>query len=202
MAAELPSLADLDLDIARQRIMLGTAGLAEPVHDRGRALADGFVRRTCRMVVKYERARAAALEFKEGQLTRPFLELQDSLEGTVHDLHRSLQYLQRLRNSDARGKNGMQLVPKANKMNHLNAAAENRIRQFRDDIEHLDNDIATDKAMPGWLVGVAIDEDAMRIGECRITFLELARWIRELFEIAEGLGSIAPFILNPVPKTH
>lgn len=202
MAAELPSLADLDLDIARQRIVLGTTGFAQPAHERGRTLADGFVRRTCRMVVKYERARAAALEFKEGQLTRTFLELQDSLEGTVHDLHRSLRYLQKLRNADSRGNDGAPLVPKSNKMRCLNVAAEDRIRQFRDDIEHLDDDVAAKRANPGWLVGVAIDADAMRIGEHRITFSELASWIRELFEIAERLGSIAPFIRAPMPNTR
>jgi hypothetical protein len=190
LIAILPPLDDLDLDINRQRGLRGMAGMAEPGHEPGRRLADGYVTRVCRSILRYEDARACVAKFKRSQTSRNFFELQAALEGSVHDLHRAMGYLERLRASDPRDERGTSLVPRHKHLSSLSSSAVDRIRRFRDAIEHLDRDMVAGRFPSGWLVGVAVEHDAMRIHQESITYSELADWLRDAFAIAARLSEI------------
>lgn len=113
----------------------------------------------------------------------PLLRAGGKLENCIQVLHRCVRCLEALRKQA-----GCNLKIDRN-LSVLRAA--DRIRVFRNAIEHLYDDLARDKLAPGEPHTLQVAEAEVRLREHRVEYEELAAWLKQVRDVSMRVGGVA-----------
>lgn len=176
----MPALSELlsktSLDVALNR-MFCSGG---PKDRTAYALLMNFNRVVDILIEEYETARRSMIQVTEETGAVPLSALLSAIghfETCITTTLRAIRFAQRLR-SRSRGA----VVPP--KLSVLSGTVEDRIRNMRNAIEHLENQIARDDWKPGQPYCLMAYEDRIGLGDDAIRYVELAQWIRDLHDLA------------------
>ena len=181
---EPPSLADLGSNLTLALVINTIFRGRVPGDRRSETLMVGFVRIVDKAVREYEACRTALHASRAGG-RRSFgklLEAVASMESCVNALARAHLYVGALR-SYRRG-------PRISRHTAaLSTGARNRIRNLRDAIEHMDERILAGKLAEEEPVALLLDGGCVALGTTRVSFGEMAGWLRGLHGLAFALAS-------------
>lgn len=155
--------------------------IAEP----GRALLISAVRLMDKTVTEYLAARQAALTFIDGQSEnragRPsdYFRVLDHLETCIGVLHRTILHLDAIK-----ARKDAPSIDRT-KRNALNAATA-QINQFRDKIEHADEELRKNPGAVPYPV-LCVDSDSFRLGSESVTYADFGQWIGQTSSLLRTL---------------
>jgi len=183
----MPDLSRLDskkvLTHALNRTFAG-GGSKDPV---AVALSMNFIRLTDHLIFEYESCRRQILEFiSKGHDSHllPYFRAVCHMETAVTTMHRAIRLAQRLRN--------MKLavpVPVPKRVAIFTATVENQVRNVRDSIEHVYNQITKETRMVGVPNCLTLNINHLECEGHKIKYADFAGWIRQLDPIALALAS-------------
>jgi hypothetical protein len=185
-SCEMPDLADLP---RRTGIMIAVRSFAEhgPKDARGSALWFNFVRLVEKAISDYQLARAAVLTYLDAPPDT--FAVSDLMLATAHtetcvgSMHRAVRFGQRLRRMRS-----VAPAPVPQKPSVLSSTVERRLATIRNGVEHLDEDVLSpDRPLPQPAFLRVATRDVSLRGET-ITFEELAKWLRELHDVAAAVA--------------
>jgi hypothetical protein len=172
-------------------LVLAGGGPTDPVP---RLYATAFVRLADKTLREYETARVEMEEFVTTPSSHlsPYFTAIGHFETCVHSLHRALCFLERLRRVGLKRNDGTPLVPRDNAFRPLSATVRDAVREMRDGIEHLDDDLLKLKIPWGGSNTVRPLEDRLRLNQFEIAYSELGQWVTSLHELAEDIARYRP----------
>ncbi len=176
----MPDLSDLSHKTMLSYVLNSVFRGAGPHDLDAFAYLRGLILVTDKTIFEYENARAALQEFVATR-TRLSVYIQTTwhLENCLHSARRALRFVARLRGSLG------PVMPRADWRSI--GAHERSIREVRDVIEHMDDEIATEQiTTDGYLIALAVTDDgnAAAVGDHTITFDRLAMLLQRLHTLA------------------
>ena len=215
MPSHLPDLSGLRKDLLTQRylqqlvMIAATGGIGgySAVPDLRRyaaqQLGDAFVRTVDTAIVEYELARADVALF-DGTLMSPYFGASSHFDACVVALWRAVRYLNHMHRREFLDPDGQPLVPSGHVLVGTQpwAAAAQKIKDFRDVVEHMEERIVEEAFEMGDAVyievkpsGIVID-DRDRV-QHELRYEELAGWLSALHAIAARISEGKILIQRP-----
>lgn len=186
---EMPDLSGLfaktSLDVALNRMFCG-GGPKDPT---SYALLMNFNRVVDILIEDYEAARRSMQEATQATGDVPLHALLSAIghfESCVTNTLRAIRFAQRLRNK-SRGV----IVPR--KLSVLAGVVEQRVRDLRNAIEHLDGQVTGDDWKPGNPLCLMAHESRIELAGLAIGYSELAQWITDLHALAADTAQYKEF---------
>lgn len=154
-----------------------------------------FCRLASQAIDEYELARHYLIEYVRSEASpnsvpspgnvatwpvSPLLIAGGKLENCIHVLHRCVRCLAALRRRHDAG------VTIDKNLSVLRAAS--RIGGFRDDIEHVYNDLSKDAIASDKPHTIQVAAAEVRLRENRIRYSDLATWLRQLYDVASSIN--------------
>ncbi len=186
----MPCIGHLKYSLRPKRDLGQILGMHKLPSGRGRQIADGFVRLAEKSAIEYVEARAKLFKFLELGNADDEYRAGDHFESCIQSLHRAINYLERLKSLGYKRGDGSPLVPKPQNMTVLHQSNANSIRDFRDAIEHLENDILKGLIPETQRTGVHLGWDKATIGSHNLGYKEVAKWIEQINRVAAILSEI------------
>lgn len=153
-------------------------------------LADVYVHTVERALREYEAARRSLATAEEAGSRAHYREAQDAIEGTINALHRAACTLERLRRLGFAREDGTPFVPRQRDTEVLSAATTNRVRAFRDAIEHVVDDISSGRLDARAVPLIHLSRTRARMLDQEIAYVDLGRWIRSHYQFARFLSAM------------
>jgi hypothetical protein len=147
-------------------------------------IVDGYVRLVERSIVEYQRARAAIYRLLQPGGLQDYYDAQDHFENCIHNVHRAILYLERLRRFGFRKRDGSVFIPRPRDLEVLSETARQAVRNLRDSIEHLDQDIVEGRIPHADPVALHAGRTSIRLQGNEVSYEDLARWITQLHGFA------------------
>jgi hypothetical protein len=198
----MPGLADLDSSLRGKRLLGRIMGVHGPPTARGLQIADGFVRLVEKTVVEYESVRRELLRFLTDGLLDNYFRAQDHFETCIQSLHRAILYLDQLRRLGFSRADGTPFVPRPRDLQVLNEGIRSRVRQLRDQSEHLDKDIINGRIPEDAEVAIHLGRQCARLAEIEICYEEMSIWIIQLHHFAALLSKVEVVVTVPGTDSH
>jgi len=184
-SCEMPDLSKLN-DMVMLALMLNRALRGGGPKDHiSYALVANFIRFADQTLQEYKAARNALLEYinrPNNNVFGPLFRAIGHCEICLISLNRSINFAKRIQQN----RNTLQ-IPR--NLSVLSGAVTERIRNFRNAIEHLDKDILNGKIQKGEPVSLLVNSDSIELLGEEIYFKEIAVWIQELNSLASTLGT-------------
>jgi len=201
LEAGMPALR-LDGTLGCKRMLRNMLGVPGPRDVRGKLIVDGLVRLVDKTINEYHATRVSLQTFFPSGYLSDYHRAQDHFESCVQSLHRAITYLDRLRALGYARENGLPLVPRPRQLEALRDPVKTQVRKFRDYLEHLDEAIIQGRyATVTGEVGPQLGCTSAAISDASLTFVDMARWIEQLFGIAAELSYVAG-IVRPAPTVQ
>lgn len=179
-----PNLSGIDHNTTLVYILNSTfrgAGAHDP---KASAYLRGFILVTDKAIFEYQAARAAFQQFVETRnRTSLYIRSTAHLETCIHTTRRALRYVDRLRGTIGN------VLPRDD-WRAIQTYSES-VREVRDIIEHMDDEIAADRiSEDGYVIALVLSDegDAAVIGTLSITFDRLALLLHLLYALATLLA--------------
>lgn len=188
----MDDLSGLSNKLSVERVTWTALRFAAPTTVPGETLAIGFVRLLDHALIEYELART---RLEEAQATRHLsarLRTQAHLETCIWAMHRALSFLERLHTCGFYLGDGTPLVPRSRGLEVIRRDARDRIRNLRDAVEHVEKDVISGQTDPRGPITLKLEQTGVSLGGAEVTFVELARWLRQMYEVAERLNTCGP----------
>lgn len=182
--SKMPSLESLELSLRSKRQLGKILGVHGPPTTVGKQIADGYVRLVEKAILEYECSRQKLNAFLKEGYADDYFRAQDHFETCINSLHRSILYLDRLRRLGFKTSNGLSFVPRPRELAVISESAQNRVRNFRDACEHLDQDIIEQKLPPVIEIGVHLGWERGKISDFEILYEDLANWLHQIHYFA------------------
>jgi hypothetical protein len=185
----LPDLTDLPLRLRNDRMLGNMLGIHGPPTPRGKQLADGYVRLVERTLIEYEAGRAAMNRFLAAERgPEHYYAAQDHFENCVRCLHRAIEFLERLRRAGLKDGSGSPFIPRPRDLEVISAQVRDQVRELRDALEHLDDDILAGRIDESARTDIHAGWTAVQLGDHRLVYEDIASWIRQLYHFASMLS--------------
>jgi hypothetical protein len=108
----MPSLQLLEGSLRSKRDLGKLFGVHVQPGDRGREIADGYVRLVEKALLEYQESRATLIAFLADGTAEHQHRAQDHFESCIQSLHRAILYLERLRRLGYRRADGASFIPR------------------------------------------------------------------------------------------
>jgi hypothetical protein len=196
----MPSLEHLDTSLRGKRFLGNLMGIHGPPTARGKQIADGYVRLVEKAVIEYQQSREKLVLFIVNRAHEfdNYCRAQDHIESCIQSLHRAILYLDKLRGLGFRQADGSPFVPKPRELTVLRHPIKDRVRDFRDVCEHLDNDIICGNIWSGEDAAVHLGWDGVDLAGKKISYVELAKWLEQLHRFALLLSRVQITVGEPI----
>lgn len=191
MAQQVPDLADLNralLGKAVVRLLLGRLGSSGSPRKN---LATSVLRLTDKAIHEYKLGRKSLVQYKSNrQNFLAFFRAQGHFENCLQSLHHCLRFVDALRRHGPRQPSGAQALPKANQVEVLSSGVSTRLKVVRHGIEHIDDRICDGDIQLGQPIALHLTDGGLQLEGTNITYAELARWLRQLYRIADAIAEV------------
>jgi len=187
---KIPSLGELELSLRSRRQLGRILEVQGPPSARGKQLADWYVRLTEKTIIEYEETRQKLYKFLQDGFADDYYRSQDHFETCINSLHRSIQYLDRLRGLGLRLSDGKPFIPKPRDLQVLSEDTRSRIRNFRDACEHIDKDIVKPDFPVDREVGIHMSWEKAKVLDNEIQYEDLAKWLKQIHYFALLLSQV------------
>ena len=183
-APDLSGLGELSTLFAARRIFQR----AGPTHHEVYALTMNYIRLVDTAIREYENGRRMLSRFEEATSAGLNLMFRASshFEVCIDALKRALNHLKKLRAHKDVPQSMKDLLP--SKLLVLTGTVEGHMTTMRDAIQHLEKDILKGEIVAGQALCLMPVEDGLELGDYKIHFRDLAKWLRELHQRAEALA--------------
>ena len=196
----MPALA-LDTSLRSKHELGLILGIHGPNTPRGRQIADGFIRLVEKTILEYQSSREELIAFLKDGFADDHFRAQDHFESSIQSLHRAISYLDRFRRMGFRQADGASFVPRPRDLEVLRDDVKAKIRDFRDCVEHLDQDIIAGRIPPHAKIGVHLGWDRASLNGIEIGYADFIRWVSQLHHFAELLSRVH-ITLGPAPPSR
>jgi hypothetical protein len=194
----MPDIA-LDTSLRAKRRLGKVMGIHGPYDPKGQLIADGLVRLVDKTVLEYKSSRTELmLFFPDGYIYR-YYRAQDHFETFVQCMHRVITYLDELRKLGYCSSDGVPLVARARDLEPLRDSVKKSVRDFRNNLEHLDREILAGNISQDEDVGPKLGSHEAFIGGASLAYVDCVRWCNQVHEIAARL-SLVHIVLGPLPE--
>lgn len=166
-------LLDLMLNIVFQR--------AGPKDITARVLWINYIRLVDKSVFEYKNARDSLEEYVStpNEVIYPLFRCIGHLENCIDSVKRAVFFARKMRRSKE--------SPEINKLSLLSDATNKKLRNFRDAIEHLENDIINNNISKDNPTMLLIRNSSITLAGEKLSYHELSEWIQELYNLAKDL---------------
>jgi hypothetical protein len=186
----MPSLDHLETSLRSKRDIGKLLGVHAQPSGRARQIADGYVRLVEKAILEYNEARNILIAFLSDGTADHLHRAQDHFESCVQALHRALIYFDRLRNFGYKRQDGTPFIPRPREIEVLRKSVRTPVRDMRDALEHLDNDIL-DGTLPEDLPAeIHLGWDTATLGTHKLRYTDVTRWIEQLHGFAALLSRV------------
>lgn len=179
----LPDLSSLDHKNALAIMLNAVIGRQGITAHPGRPFLVSLTRLTDKSILAYQRAAAALEEWNSTPLNHlsPFVHATDHMEDLVVSLHRAFLFAERLRRD--------RMVPPIDKSRLPTAVHRERLRKLRDAITHTDKLLAKGEISSDEPFMLMVLNDGLTLGGVKVTYEELAGWLRALHDLVKELNA-------------
>ncbi len=185
----IPDLSDLktrSISFLINRIFLR----AGPKEYKAYALVVNFIRLVDNAVTEYKLGRKSLLLYGRASLSlgmNHYLDAGSHFEISIDKTHRAIKHLQKLKGlKDPSLQPFRSLIPK--QMPILSTSATKQVRDMRDAIQHLYEDIVSGKIIQGQSLMLDPKQEQLELGQFHILYSDLAMWLRNLHELSSDLA--------------
>lgn len=186
----MPSLDHLEISLRSKRDLGKLLGVHAQPRGRARQIADGYVRLVEKAILEYKEARSNLIAFLADGTADHLHRAQDHFESCIHALHRALIYFNRLRNFGYKRQDGTPFIPRPRELEVLRETVRKPVRDMRDALEHLDNDILDGTLPEDSPAGPHLGWDIATLGAYKLRYADVTRWIEQLHEFAALLSRV------------
>ena len=184
----MPPLA-LDTTLRSKRDLGHILGVHGPSEPRGKKIVDGLVRLIDKCGLEYIAAREMLVKFLADGYVMHYHRAQDHFESCIQALYRAINYLERLR-ALGYSNNGIPLVPRPRELEVIRDSTKNAVREFRDFVEHIEDDIIQGKVADESNAFIQLGWSSASINGATLAYADVVRWCSQLHEIAEPLSIV------------
>jgi len=188
LEAAMPPLA-VDMTLRSKRELGHILGVHGPREPRGKKIVDGLVRLVDKCGLESVAAREMLVKFLADGSVMHYHRAQDHFESCIQALHRAINYLERLR-ALGYSNNGVPLVPRPRELEVIRDSTKNSVREFRDFIEHIEDDIIQGKVPDESNAFIHLGWSSASINGATLAYADIARWCTQLHEIAAPLSIV------------
>lgn len=184
-SCEIPDLSKLNDQVTLALMLNRVFRGGGPKDHISYALLANFIRLADQTLQEYKAARNALLEYinrPNNNVFSPLFRATGHCEICLNSLKRSINFAKRIQ----RDRNTLQ-IPR--NLSVLSGTVTERIRKFRNAIEHLDKDILKGKIQKGEPISLLVNSDSIELLGEEIYFTEIAVWIQELNSLASALAT-------------
>ena len=180
---EMPDLSGLNAKVSLTLLLNRTFRGGGPKNPKSYAFVMNFIRIADKLIVDYERTRAALNEYLStpNNVISPLIYATNNCESCVTTMVRAIKPGHRIR----RDQNGPTI---ARKMSVLSDSVWHRVNGVRRAIEHFDERIRDNTWVPGDPLCLLLKSDRLELMGEEILYVELADWVRELNDLAIQLA--------------
>jgi len=189
---------DLETSLRAKRELGRMLGVHGPPSERGLQLADGFVHLVEKCVLEYQASRERLIEFMRDGYADDQFRARDHFETSAHALHRAIEYLDRLRQLGFRRSDGAPFIPRPRDLALLRESVRQKVRDVRDHIEHLDQDIVAGLYGASTRVGLHMGRDRVTIAGVEILYADFVAWVAQLHHFAALLSRVEIIVSDPI----
>lgn len=178
----MPDLSGLNARISL--LLVSNWALGGGARDpKSNAYVMSFVRVVDKLLLDYERARAALTEYvsSPNTLITPLIRATNECESCVSTMIRAINLGRRIRGD----RNG---PPVQRRVTVLSGRVSSKVNDMRNAIEHVDGQIADDAWVPGEPLCLLLKNDRLELAGVEIRYAELAEWTQQLNDIALRLA--------------
>jgi hypothetical protein len=169
--------------------VVSSGGAKDP---KSNAYVMSFVRVVDRIVLDYERARAALIEYvsSPNTLITPLIRATNDCESCISAMIRAINLARRVRGDQK----GPQLQ---RRIRVLSGPVSKKLNAMRNAMEHVDGQIADDAWVPGAPLCLLLKNDGLELAGVEIGYTELAQWVEQLNDLALQLAQYKEPQTNP-----
>lgn len=189
LSAGMPEITVVP-DLRSKRQLGAVLGVSSPSEPKGKLIVDGIVRLSDKALLEYQAARMELLQFLENGYPNDLHRAQDHFESCVHALHRGINFLERLRRLGYLLLNGTPLVNRPREFELLRDVTRISVREFRDFLEHTEDDIIGDVVPHGCPATLHLGWEQATINTAALNYTDVARWCIQLHEFARPLSVV------------
>jgi hypothetical protein len=186
----MPSLDHVEVSLRGKRELGQLLGVHAQPSGRARQIADGYVRLVEKTILEYKEARADLIRFLAERTVDDLHRAQDHFESCIQSLHRALIYFERLRGFGYKRRDGTPFIPRPRELEVLRDTVRTPVRDMRDALEHLDNDILDGTVPEDSPAGPHLGWEVATLGAHKLQYTDVARWIEQLHEFAAVLSRV------------
>jgi hypothetical protein len=186
----MPSLDHLEISLRSKRDLGKLLGVHAQPSGRARQIADGYVRLVEKAILEYKEARSNLIAFLADGTADHLHRAQDHFESCIQALHRALIYFDRLRNFGYKRQDGTPFIPRPRELEVLRETVRKPVRDMRNALEHLDNDILDGTLPEDSPAGPHLGWDIATLGAHKLLYADVTRWIEQLHEFAAVLSRV------------
>jgi hypothetical protein len=188
----MPDLSNLHSNLTLDYLLnrtFGRTGLQ--MEGSGQAQFLNLVRLVDKTLLEYESARQHLQEYVDSDnRTSLFMRCVGHMENCIDSLNRAFSHLDGLKASlhHEQSRTG-QPMPQIARKEIPNARNRKRVNDIRDAIQHMDDRISKGRAGADVApIGLNVKSDSIELGNEEIYFVELAHWVRQVYEVTERLA--------------
>jgi len=180
---EMPDLAGLNAKASLTLLLNRMSAAGGPKDPKSYAFVMNFIRVVDKLIVEYERTRAALNEYVStpNNVISPLIYATNNCESCITTMVRAIKLGRRIR----RDQNG---PPIAKKMPVLFDSIWSKLNEMRGAIEHIDEQFSNNTWVPGEPVCLLLKSDRLELTGREILYVELADWVRQLNNLAIQLA--------------
>lgn len=162
-------------------MLMALFGKKGPKNPASFALVMNYVRIVDAVLLEYHAMRESLQHYVEtpNEVMSPLFESISYAESCVSNVLRAMNLARKIRHD--------KLGPPIGKLPVLSDFVVSKVRDFRNEIQHVDDELASGKWQPGTTNCVVVLADRLTLGKQEILFADLATWIKALHGIVEGL---------------
>lgn len=199
LRAGMPRL-DLDGTMRSRRQLGKVLRVHGPFEPNAGLIADGLVRLVDKTILEYQACYGRLCSFYDAGYLSEYHRAQDHFESCVQALHKAICYTDRLRGMGYRSPDGEPLVHKPRDFEVLRPASTKQVRDFRDNLEHLDADIIKGELSVSSDVGPSLRFDHAVLKRTALKYSDIVLWSMQLHTIAATLSVVKATVTDPPPR--
>ncbi len=104
-------------------------------------------------------------------------------------MHRTLNFATRLRRYGLTLPDGSLLIPRPKELEVLTDPVRNRIRDIRNAIAHIDEQMTAESFPVGRVIAIDPSDNGIALESVVISWDELTRWLRQLYMLGERFSA-------------